>query len=151
MGAPRKNPPPNILEIIEQHVAIDGGSTRILGRVIGVSDSTVRRWFDEDDKLKEAYESAREAHMHGLYKELLQMSRTNKGNVAGIIYTLKAKFKQFDNPPSGKIVDVNLNKVQNVMIVKDHGTDAQWQEKAVAQQRMLLELGTEVDSRRSDD
>lgn len=62
MPAHRKHAPSNIREIIEQYVAGDGGSIAIVGRVIGVSSTTVRKWFAEDDKLKEAYEDAREAH-----------------------------------------------------------------------------------------
>ncbi len=103
MAMPRKNPPANIREIIEQYVVGEGGSTVILGRVIGVSDSTVRKWFDADETLKQAYEGAREAYMHKLYLELVQMSRSGKGNVAGIIFTLKARFKQYDMPGSGKL------------------------------------------------
>ena len=137
MAMPRKNPPPNINEIIEQYVAGEGGSTVILGRVIGVSDSTVRKWFAEDESLKEAYEGAREAYMHKLYLELIQMSRAGKGNVAGLIYTLKAKFKQYDMPGSGKLVDVNVNNIQPVLVVRDHGTVEEWQAKALAQQRGL--------------
>ena len=83
MAMPRKNPPPNIRDIIEQYVAGEGGSTVILGRVIGVSDSTVRKWFDADESLRETYEGAREAYMHKLYLELLQMARSGKGNIAG--------------------------------------------------------------------
>ncbi len=137
MAAPRKNPPANIREIIEQYVAGEGGSTVILGRAIGVSDSTVRKWFAEDESLMQAYEGAREAYMHKLYLELIQMARSGKGNVAGLIFTLKAKFKQYDMPGSGKLVDVNVTQVNPVLVVKDHGTDEQWQAKALAQQRVL--------------
>lgn len=137
MAAPRKHPPANIDEIIEQYVAGEGGSTVILGRAMGVSDSTVRKWFAEDDKLKERYDGAREAYMHKLYLELLQMSRAGKGNIAGLIYTLKAKFKQYDMPGSGKLVDVNVNVPQPVMIVRDHGTDEEWAAKVAEQQRRL--------------
>lgn len=136
---PRKNPPPNIREIIEQYVAGEGGSTVILGRVIGVSDSTVRKWFAEDDKLKEAYDGAREAYMHKLYLELLQMSRSGKGQIAGLIFTLKAKFKQYDMPGSGKLVDVNVNTASHVLLVKDHGSDEQWAALCAKQQKALLE------------
>jgi hypothetical protein len=137
MAAPRKNPPEDIVEIIERIVAGEGGSTKILARAIGVSDSLVRAWFDRDQDLKEQYEAAREAHMHKLYLELLQMARTGKGNVAGIIYTLKARFKQYDQPGSGKLVDVNVIQANPVMIVKDHGTVEEWAAKAAAQQRAL--------------
>jgi terminase small subunit-like protein len=138
MSAKRKNPPEDILEIIERIVAGEGGSTKILARAIGVSDSLVRAWFDREEDLREVYEAAREAHMHSLYLELLQMSRTGKGNAAGIIYTLKSKFKMFDQPGSGKLVDVNVTQVNPVMIVRDHGDDAQWAAKAEEQQRRLI-------------
>jgi hypothetical protein len=137
MAAVRKNAPPNIREIIEQYVAGEGGSTVILGRVIGVSDSTVRKWFAEDESLKEEYDGAREAYMHKLYLELIQMSRAGKGNVAGLIFTLKAKFKQYDMPGSGKLVDVNVNNIQPVMVVRDFGDDAAWAARVAAQQRAL--------------
>lgn len=144
MAAPRKNPPSNILEIIEQYVTGEGGSSAIVARAIGVSDSTVRRWFAEDDKLKEAYEAAREAHMHGLYLELREMSRANKGNIGGIIFTLKARFKQYENPPSGKVVDVNVNNApRNVMVVVDHGSDEEWALKCAAQQAKLVASAAE--------
>lgn len=118
-------------------MAGEGGSSVILGRVIGVSDSTVRKWFNADESLNEAYQGAREAYMHKLYLELLQMSRSGKGNIAGIIFTLKAKFKQYDMPGSGKLVDVNVNNVQPVLVVKDHGTDEQWAALCAEQQRKL--------------
>lgn len=138
MAAHRKHPPANIDEIIEQYIAGEGGSTVILGRAIGVSDSTVRKWFAEDETLKDRYEGAREAYMHKLYLELIQMSRAGKGNVAGLIYTLKAKFKQYDVPASGKLVDVNVNVRRPVLVVKDYGTDDQWAARAAEQQRRLV-------------
>jgi hypothetical protein len=57
---------------------------------------------------------------------------------AGLIYQLKAKFKMYDQPGSGKLVDVNVAVApQPVLIVKDYGTDEQWQAKALAQQKAL--------------
>jgi len=140
MGAPRKNPPNDIGEIIERVVAGEGGSTKILARTIGVSDSLVRAWFDRDEELFEQYEMAREAHMHKLYLELMQMARSGKGNVAGIIFTLKARFKQYDMPGSGKLVDVNVAVERtNVMVVTNFGKDNQeWAAAAAAQQRALI-------------
>lgn len=150
MAAHRKHPPSNVREIIEQYVAGEGGSTVILGRAIGVSDSTVRKWFDADESLKQAYEGAREAYMHKLYLELLQMSRSGKGNVAGIIFTLKAKFKQYDMPGSGKLVDVNVNNVQPVLVVKDHGSDEQWAALCAEQQRILTASPPETSQKTLD-
>jgi hypothetical protein len=139
MGAPRRNPPSDIAETIERLVAGEGASTKILARAIGVSDSLVRAWFDRDEDLKEQYEAAREAYAHGLFKELRQMCRMGKGNVAGLIYELKARFKFYDQPGSGKLVDVNVATAPtNVMIVYDHGTNEQWAAKAAEQQRKLM-------------
>jgi hypothetical protein len=139
MGAPRKHPPRDILEIIERVVAVEGGSIAILARAVGVSTFLVSTWFDREEygNLRETYDMAREAYMHKLYIELLQMSRTGKGNVAGIIYTLKAKFKQYDQPGSGKLVDVNVTQLAPVLVVRDHGDDATWAAKCAAQQRAL--------------
>ena len=141
MGAPRKNPPQDILQIIERVVAGEGGSIKILARAIGVSARLVSDWFDRDEygDLRETYEMAREAYMHKLYLELLQMSRAGKGNVAGIIFTLKARFKQYDQPGSGKLVDVNVIQTNPVMVVRDHGDDATWQAKLINQQRALTQ------------
>jgi hypothetical protein len=149
MAAPRKRPPSNIDELIERYVADEGGSIAILARAIGVSATTVRKWFDGEDypELKEKYECAREAHMHRLYLELLQMSRAGKGNIAGLIFTLKAKFKQYDMPQSGKLIDVAVNVPQPVMIVRDHGSDEEWQRKAEEQQRKLLAEAQTISAR----
>lgn len=83
--------------------------------------------------------------MHKLYLELLQMARSGKGNAAGIIYTLKAKFKQFEVPNNAAAkVDVAV-AVAPVMVVRDHGSDEEWAAKCVAQQRALTtEAGTHV-------
>jgi hypothetical protein len=138
MGAPRKNPPPNIHDLIEQYVAGEGGSAAILARVIGVASSTVRRWFKADESLKDAYDDCREVYMHKLYLELLQMSRTGKGNPTGIIFTLKARFHQWDKPDTAAAkVDVNVNNVQPVLVVVDHGSNDEWAAKALAQQQAL--------------
>jgi hypothetical protein len=141
MGAPRKHPPQDILQIIERVVAGEGGSIAILARAVGVSTFLVSTWFDREEygNLRETYDMAREAYMHKLYIELLQMSRTGKGNVAGIIYTLKAKFKQYDQPGSGKLVDVNVIQTNPVLVIRDSGTDEQWQAKLLAQQRALTQ------------
>ena len=57
------------------------------------------------------------------------MTLANK-NPSGLIYLLKAKFKMYDQPGSGKLVDVSVAApVTNVMIVRDFGTDEEWQRK----------------------
>ena len=57
---------------------------------------------------------------------------------AGLIFLMKARFKYFDVPNNAAAkVDVNVNNVHPVMVVHDFGTDEEWQQKALAQQRSL--------------
>ncbi len=53
-------------------------------------------------------------------------------------------------PDSGKGVNVNVDvKVQNVMVVTDHGTDAEWAAKSQAHQaNLVLNAGSKDRTRR---
>lgn len=138
MAAPRKNPPPNALADIER-LALMGHSTIGLAKHFGVSRATIARWFEENDgKFEEAYEQGRDAYRQSLEEQLRAATLAGR-NVAGLIYLLKAKFKMYDVPGSGKVVDVNVNNApQSVLVIKDHGSDAEWAAKCAAQQKALL-------------
>jgi hypothetical protein len=47
-------------------------------------------------------------------------------------------YREFDSPHSK--VDVAVAIAQPVMVVRDHGTDEEWQAKAIAQQQALIRL-----------
>jgi hypothetical protein len=65
------------------------------------------------------------------------MTLANK-NPAGLIYLLKAKFKMYDQPNKNDTINVGVQvEAPNVLVVKDHGSDDDWQRKALEQQRKL--------------
>lgn len=135
MAAPRKHPPSNALAEIER-LALKGYSTTGLAKFFGVSRATVARWFEENEKFEEAYEQGRDAYRQTLEEQIVSMTLAGK-IPAGLIYLLKAKFKMYDQPGSGKLVDVNVNAPTNVLVIKDYGTNEEWQAKAIAQQKSL--------------
>jgi hypothetical protein len=135
MPPPRKYPPSNALADIEL-LACKGHSTIGLAKFFGVSRPTIVRWFDENEKFEEAYEQGRDMYRQTLEEQIIQMTLSGR-NPAGLIYLLKAKFKMYD-VPNNKPDTINVGvTVAPVMVVKDHGTDADWQAKAAEQQRRL--------------
>jgi transposase len=135
MSAPRKWPPANALEDIER-LACKGWSTIGLAKHFGVSRSTITRWLSESQKLEDAYEQGRDSYRQALEEQIIQMTLAGK-NPAGLIYLLKAKFKMFD-VPNNKPDPTNVAvEIKPVMYVVDHGSDADWEAKALEQQRKL--------------
>jgi AcrR family transcriptional regulator len=135
MAAPRRYPPSNALENIEL-LACKGHSTIGLAKYFGVSRPTITRWFEENDKFEEAYEQGRDAYRQTLEEQIIQMTLSGR-NPAGLIYLLKAKFKMFDVPNNKPDLLNVAVEVKPVMVVIDHGNDADWQAKAAEQQRKL--------------
>ena len=135
MAAHRKHPPKDALETIER-LAAKGYSTVGLAKHFNVSRSVVARWFEENETFEEAYEQGRDSYRQSLEEQIVAMGLAGK-NCGGLIYLLKAKFKMFDMPQQETKVDVALNQPVSVMVVKDHGTDAEWEAKVAAQQRAL--------------
>lgn len=74
-----------------------------------------------------------------LTRELLQRARAEyDGDIAHKFYKLYADVRGFVTKPDTNVnVQVNNNKV---MIVKDLGTDADWEARAQKQQRALIDV-----------
>jgi transposase len=137
MAAPRKNPPKDALADIER-LAGKGYSTVGLAKHFNVARSVVMRWFEENQSFEEAYEQGRDSYRQALEEQIVSMTLAGK-NPAGFIYLLKAKYKMYDQASSSTKVDVAVNAPQAVMLVTDHGTDAQWAAKVAEQQRKLTQ------------
>jgi len=138
MATPRKNPPKDALETIER-LAGKGHSTIGLAKHFGVARSVVKRWFEEDERLEEAYEQGRDSYRQALEEQIVSMTLAGK-NCAGMIYLLKSKFKMYDQPSSNQKIDVAVNnQPPQVLIVKDHGSDEEWALKVAEQQRKLTQ------------
>jgi hypothetical protein len=136
MAAHRKFPPDDAALSIEL-LASKGHSTIGLAKFFSVSRSVIARWFQDDENLEECYEQGRDSYRQTLEEQIIQMTMANK-NPAGLIYLLKAKFKMYDQPSSKPLVDLSVNPVQNVLVIKDLGTNEEWAAKAAAQQRALI-------------
>jgi transposase-like protein len=143
MAAPRKYPPANAIEEIER-LAAQGYSIIGIAKSLGVSKETFKRWCEEDETLEEAFEVGRETERQALHALIVQSAVMNKPANANAMFLLKARhgYREMDSPYAK--VDVNVNTVQPVMIVKDHGDDATWALKAAAQQRALTAIVPEA-------
>jgi transposase len=137
MARERINPPKDALADIER-LAGKGHSTVGLAKHFGVARSVVMRWFEEDERFEETYEQGRDSYRQAIEEQIVSMTLAGK-IPTGFIYLLKAKFKMYDQPSSSTKVDVAVNAPQAVMIVTDHGTDAQWAAKCAEQQRKLTQ------------
>lgn len=88
MGRPRLNPPADAATRIEE-LAAEGHGVVGVARQLGVSPDTLRRWFDDDSALKEAFEFGREAER--FYLHSLLRKQAEKGNVIAGLFLLKAR------------------------------------------------------------
>jgi hypothetical protein len=61
----------------------------------------------------------------------------NKGANANAMFLLKCRhgYREMDSPHTK--VDVNVAAPTNVLVVQHHGSDEEWQAKALAQQKTL--------------
>jgi transposase-like protein len=137
MGAPRKHPPKNAAETIEQ-LASQGHAIIGIAKQLGVSRDTFKRWCEEDDSLQEAFDLGRETQRQALIALIVQAAVLNKGANANAMFLLKTMhgFREMDSPHTK--VNVGVNVAPNVLVIKDHGTDEEWAAKAAEQQRKLM-------------
>ena len=135
MAAPRKNPPNDAASDI-QRLAAEGFSQLGIAAHFKVSREYFKRWIEEDEALNEAYELGKETERQALHAMVVASARANKPANVNAFFLLKARhgYVETDNRTIVN-VDVALN---NVMVVRDHGTDSQWAAKAAEQQRRLI-------------
>ncbi len=137
MAAPRKHPPSNAISETER-LAAQGYSIVGIARALSVSKGTFKRWCEENEALLEAFEVGRETERQSLHALIVQSAVTNKPANANAMFLLKCRhgYREMDSPHAK--VDVNVSApTTNVLIVRSHGTDEEWQAKALAQQKAL--------------
>ena len=135
MPMPRKNPPRNCASTIRT-LAANGHAKVSIAESLGVSAATLRRWLDEDEELSEAFELGREDERLVLHRCLVESAKLGKGANVNAIFLLKARHGYKEGDQSSHQVNVAL-EVKPVMVIKDHGTDEEWEKRAAAQQRLL--------------
>jgi hypothetical protein len=137
MAAPRKHPPQGAAADTER-LAADGHSAVGIAKHFGVSRDTFKRWCNVIPSILEAFEVGRERERQFLHSLIVEAAKNGKAANANAMFLLKARhgYREFDSPHSK--VDVAV-QVAPVMIVRDHGTNEEWQKKLIAQQRSLIE------------
>lgn len=136
MAAPRKHPPQGAVEVIKD-LASRGYSLTGVASHFKVVRSTVKRWFEENESLEEAFEQGKEIERQALHALIVRDAVAGKPANANAMFLLKTKhsYREFDSPNTK--VDLAVNVAQPVLVVKDHGSDQQWAALCAQQQRKL--------------
>lgn len=137
MATPRKHPPRDAAAMVE-NLAAQGFALIGIAKHFTVSASTLRRWMDEDESLREAFEVGRETERRELHALIKRDAVAGKSANANAMFLLKCRhgYREFDSPNTK--VDVAVQVAQPVMLVRDHGTDEEWAAKVAQQQRQLM-------------
>ena len=137
MGAPRKHPQKDAAEVIER-LASEGRAIIGIAKHLGVSRETFKAWCERDESLQEAFEIGRDAHKQHLVELIMQAAALNKGANSNAMFLLKTMHGFRENDTPNTKVDVGVNIGENVLVVHSHGSDAEWEAKAIEQQRALV-------------
>lgn len=99
-----------------------------------MSTDTLTRWLEDDPALAESFEQGKDEEREKLHNSL--SVKALAGDIVAAMFLLKSRHKYDDK--AGQKIDVNVDaRVQNVLYVRDSGTDEEWARKAAAQQRRL--------------
>ncbi|WP_263355272.1 helix-turn-helix domain-containing protein [Acidicapsa acidisoli] len=140
MGAPRKHPPAGAAATIEQ-MAAQGHAIVGIAKHFGVSRETFKRWCDEDEAIQEAFEIGRETERQALHALVVQSAVMNKPANVNAFFILKSRHGYRENDSANVNVGVAVAPT-HVLVIKDFGSDENWQAKAIAQQRALAALNS---------
>ena len=138
MAAPRKHPPKGASDTIKQ-LAASGHSLLGIASKLGVAISTFKRWLEEDEMLQDAFDLGRETERQELHAMVVRSAKEGKPANVNAFFILKARhgYVEADQKSTSK-VNIAI-AAQNVMVMVDHGSDAEWEAKAAAQQAKLIQ------------
>jgi hypothetical protein len=133
MGAPRKHAPSNAVAEIRRLAS--AGSTYVgIAKHFNVAKETLTRWIEDDPELAESFEQGKDEEREMLHNALSKKALA--GDIVAAMFLLKSRHKYDDK--AGQRVDVTLDvAVAPVMVIRDHGTNAEWATKLANQQRKL--------------
>ncbi len=140
MPAPRKHPPKDATATIQKLTTI-GYSNVSIAKEMGVSVGTFKRWLEENEKLQEAFEQGREVERLALHTALYQAAMAGKPANVNAMFLLKARFGYVEADRLSQRVSVDV-AVTNVLVVKDHGSDDDWERSMAEQQNKLVQNAT---------
>lgn len=113
MTRPLKNPPENAVERVKA-LAAEGHSQRGVAMAMGVAAGTFRRWLDEREDLREAYDDGRDTHEFSL-ANMVYRSATEPGfkggNITAAFFLLKAKYgwREGERNEAGNRVNITFS------------------------------------------
>lgn len=111
VGRPRKQAPPDALEVITQATA-RGASKRGVAMALGCDIETLSRWLQESDELKEAFEHGREKERQTLHDVLYDcaVSGQGKDSLIAAMFLLKARhgYREGDQAAEANRVSINF-------------------------------------------
>jgi transposase-like protein len=143
MAPPRKHPTKDAAEVI-QRLAASGYAIIGIAKHFNVARETFARWLNEHSTLNEAFDSGREIERQRLHAAVYQSAMEGKPANVNAFFLLKARHGYVEADQRSVNVGVSV-EVTPVMVVTDHGTDAEWQAKATEQQkRLALNAATPV-------
>jgi transposase-like protein len=110
VGRPRKKPPPDTAQCIEQ-LAAEGRSIIGVAKELGTSKDTLRRWMTDRPELTEAFERGKEQERHELH-ELIRRDAQNgaKPNI-NAMFLLKCRhgYREGDQGEQGSRLNIVFN------------------------------------------
>ena len=109
IGRPRKQPPANAKEII-QDAAAHGFTLIGIAQTLGVSVDCLRRWMDDDPDLRQSFAFGREAERRTLHNKLYRDATEGKGkdSMIAAMFLLKSRHGYKE----GSEVDTQSARVQ---------------------------------------
>jgi transposase-like protein len=140
MPAPRKHPQKDAAEVI-QRLAASGHSIIGIASQLGVGKDTFKRWLEENEKLQDAFDLGKESERQALHAMIVESAKAGKGANVNAFFILKARHGYVEADRLSQKVNVEV-AVNNVLVVKDHGSDEEWERSTAEQQRKLVQNAT---------
>jgi hypothetical protein len=108
-GRPLKKPPADAATRILT-LASEGHSMLGIAGAFGTYPDVLRRWFDENPGLKEAFDQGRERERHTLHNALFKAA-TEGGNMVAAMFLLKSRhgYREGDQADASNRVAIQFN------------------------------------------
>lgn len=110
-GRPRKEPPPNAIEVIRE-AASKGATKKGAAFALQVSEDILSRWFNEHPELQEAFEKGRERERQTLHDTLYDtaINGTGKERLIAAMFLLKSRhgYREGEQETAHNRVQINF-------------------------------------------
>ena len=106
LGRPLKQPPADAEKIIRK-LSATGHAIIGFAQQLGTSFVTLKKWMDEHEELKAAFDEGRERERHTLHNSLY-VAATEGGNSTAAMFLLKARhgYREGDQGEQGNKVNI---------------------------------------------